>query len=91
MERNIIVGKIYKHVSGNYYRVICIANDSENDDGIEPKQLVVYESLGKTRSFWARSYERFNEKIDKKKYPDATGEYRFELVDDEIEFRKKKK
>ena len=26
--RDIIVGKTYRHVSGNYYRVICIVNDS---------------------------------------------------------------
>jgi len=86
MARDIIVGKTYKHISGNYYRVICIANDSENDDGLEPKQLVIYESLGKKRSFWARSYELFNEKVNKKKDQDSMQEYRFELIDDEIQF-----
>jgi len=91
MVRDIIVGKTYKHISGNYYRVICIANDSENNDGLEPKQLVIYESLGKKRSFWSRSYELFNEKIDKNKDQDTMQEYRFELVDEDIEFGKKNK
>lgn len=86
MERDIIVGKTYRHISGNYYRVICIAKDSENFDGVESKQLVIYESLGADRSFWARSYNLFNEKIDKKNNPDSMGEYRFELIDDDINF-----
>ena len=89
MERDIIVGKTYKHISGNYYRVVCIANDSENDDGMDPKQLVIYESLGTKRSFWARSYELFNEKVDKKMHPDSMQKYRFELVDGEINFGEK--
>lgn len=86
MGRDIIVGKTYRHISGNYYRVICIAKDSENFDGVEPRQLVIYESLGPDRSFWARPYNLFNEKIDKKINVDAVQEYRFELVDDEINF-----
>ncbi len=87
MERDIIVGKIYRHLSGNYYRVICIAKDSETPKGEEPRQMVVYESLGKDRSFWVRPYELFQEKVDKKKNPDCVQEYRFELVDDTITFR----
>ena len=86
MERDIIVGKTYRHISGNYYRVICIVKDSENYDGIEPRQLVIYESLGADRSIWARSYELFNTKVDKELNPDAVQEYRFELVDDDIKW-----
>lgn len=88
MERDIIVGKIYRHISGNYYRVMCIAKDSENFDGVDSRQLVIYESLGADRNFWVRPYNLFNEKVDKKSNPDATQEYRFELVDDEINFGK---
>lgn len=87
MEREILIGETYKHISGNYYRVICIANDSENDDGIDPRQLVIYESLGTKRSIWARSYEKFNEKIDKKT-TDSLQEYRFELVNEKLKFGK---
>lgn len=79
MERDIIVGKIYRHISGNYYRVICIANDStKNIDG-KPQQLVVYESLNNDRKVWVRPYYLFNATVDD---PDSIQKYRFELVDD---------
>lgn len=79
MERDIIVGKIYRHISGNYYRVICIANDStKNIDG-KPQQLVVYESLKNDRKVWVRPYYLFNAAVDD---PDSIQKYRFELVDD---------
>lgn len=79
MERDIIVGKIYRHISGNYYRVICIANDStKNIDG-KPQQLVVYESLKNDRKVWVRPYDLFNAVVDD---PDSIQKYRFELVDD---------
>lgn len=87
MERDILVGKIYRHMSGNYYRVICIAKDSETSRDKEPRQMVVYESLGKDHSIWVRPYQLFQEKVDKKKDPDCVQEYRFELVDDTISFR----
>lgn len=86
MERDIIVGKIYRHVSGNYYRVICIAKDSEQYQGVEARPLVIYESLGPDHSVWARSYELFNTKVDKKLNPDEVQEYRFELVEDNMKW-----
>lgn len=86
MERDIIVGKTYRHISGNYYRVICIAKYTEQYDGTEPRQLVIYESLGSDHSIWSRSYDLFNLKVDKKINPDEVQQYRFELVDDEIKF-----
>ncbi len=87
MNREVIVGKIYRHMSGSYYRVLCIAKDSENQVNGEPKSLVVYESLGRDRAVWVRSYDLFQEKVDKTKYPNCVQEYRFELVDDNISFR----
>lgn len=84
MERDIIVGKTYRHISGNYYRVICIAKDSEQYQGTEPRQLVIYESLSPDRSIWSREYSLFNTKVDRKLNPDEVQEYRFELVDDNI-------
>ena len=86
MERDIIVGKTYRHISGNYYRVICIAKDSEQYDGVEPRQLVIYESLGPDRSIWSRAYNLFNMKVDHELNPDEVQEYRFELVDDDIKW-----
>lgn len=86
MERDIIVGKTYRHVSGNYYRVICIAKDSEQYQGMEPRSLVIYESLGSDHSIWSRSYDLFNMKVDHELNPNEVQEYRFELVDDEIKW-----
>ena len=74
-------------MSGTYYRVICIAKDSEAYVGEEARQMVVYESLGKDHSIWVRPYDLFQEKVDKEKYPNCVQEYRFELVDDTITFR----
>ncbi len=74
-------------MSGNYYRVICLAKDSETCIGDEARQMVVYESLGSDHTIWVRPYDLFQEKVDKEKYPDCVQEYRFELVDDAITFR----
>lgn len=81
--RDLIVGKTYKHVSGNYYRIICIANDSTQMINGEPVQIVVYESLSSDHKIWTRPYDLFNKKNDSK---DSIQKYRFELVDDEIYF-----
>lgn len=83
MERDILVGKTYRHVTGNYYRVICIANDSTTNIDGKPRQIVVYESLGSNRKIWVRPYELFNTKTTD---PDEIQEYRFELVDDSFDF-----
>ena len=79
--RDIIVGKIYRHVSGNYYRVICIANDSTSSDEDGPKQIVVYETFGPKRTVWVRPYELFNALNEDAEY---VQKYRFEEVDDYI-------
>jgi hypothetical protein len=81
MDRDIIVGKTYRHLSGNYFRVICIANDSTTKDGDEPRQLVVYESLGNDHKIWVRPYDMFNQLVED---DDSVQKYRFELVDDKI-------
>lgn len=84
MERDILVGKIYRHMSGNYYRVICIANDSTKvEDGV-PQQVVVYESLEKDHKIWTRPYSLFNALVEE---PEIMQKYRFELVDDSIHFK----
>ncbi len=85
MERNIIVGKTYRHVSGNYYRVICIGNDTMESVNNKPRQLVVYESLASDHKIWVRPYDLFNALNDN---PDYEQKYRFELVDNSSFFRK---
>lgn len=78
--RDIVVGKTYRHFSGNYYRVICIAIDSTS--GEEKKEVVVYESLGKKRTIFTRPIELFNEKVDSSKYKDVLQTYKFEPIDE---------
>lgn len=81
-ERDIQVGKTYRHFSGNYYKVLCLAIDSTS--GEEKKEVVVYESLNKTRTIFTRPLDLFNEKVDKKNYPDSLQEYKFEPISDDI-------
>lgn len=79
---DVTVGKMYRHFKGKYYRVLCIAYDSETPKDQELKQMVVYESLYGDHRIWVRPYDLFVSKVDKKMYPDALQEYRFELVEE---------
>lgn len=79
---DVIVGKKYRHFKGEYYRVICIACDSQTPVGEPLKEVVVYESLYGKHKIWTRPYELFIERVDKDMYPDVDQEYRFELVDE---------
>ena len=42
MDREVQVGKIYRHFKGNYYRVILIAKHTETGE-----KMVVYQALSK--------------------------------------------
>lgn len=71
---------IVRHFKGNLYRIITLARNTET------KELeVIYESLyaseDGTRKVWARPYTMFDSKVDKEKYPNATQEYRMEIVE----------
>lgn len=74
MDARVRVGGVYKHFKGSYYTVLCIACDSET---MVP--TVIYKNLN-SPAIWARPLESFISKVDKKKYPDATQEDRFELM-----------
>lgn len=84
LDRNFRVGNIVRHFKGNLYVIKDIAKDSETG-----KSVVVYETLytdhvangSSGKRTWVRPYESFIEKLDKTKYPDATQEYRFEIVE----------
>ena len=78
MEREIKVGKKYKHFKGNLYEVVAIAYDSETNNDIEPRKLVVYKGLYEDGKIWVRDYDMFISKVDKNKYPEVLQEYRFE-------------
>ena len=81
--REIKIGKKYKHFKGNLYKVIDIVNDSESNNDIEYKKVVIYQALYGDNLKWARPYDMFNSEVDHIKYPDVEQKYRFEEVDEQ--------
>ena len=80
--REIKIGKKYKHFKGKLYKVIDIVNDSESNNDIEYKKVVIYQALYGDNLKWARPYDMFNSEVDHIKYPDVEQKYRFEEVDE---------
>ena len=81
MERQIKIGKIYRHFKGNLYKVIDVVCDAESTSD-DIKKIVIYEAQYKDHIRWARSLDAFLSEVDHKKYPDVSQKYRFEEVDD---------
>lgn len=67
-------GQLWKHFKGNVYRIVCIAEDTEN---LNP--VVVYQDV-KDTNYWARSLWVFISEVDHKKYPEVTKKWRFERI-----------
>ena len=80
--REIKIGKKYRHFKGNLYKVIDIVNDSESNNDIEYKKVVIYQALYGDNLKWARPYDMFNSEVDRIKYPEVEQKYRFEEVDE---------
>ena len=78
--REIKIGKIYRHFKGNLYIVLDIVNDSESNNDLEYKKVVIYQALYGDNLKWARPYDMFNSEVDHEKYPDIEQKYRFEEV-----------
>lgn len=70
-------GECYRHFKGNRYQVLVVARHTEREE-----ELVVYEGLYGNHPVYARPLEMFLEKVDKRKFPDAEQQYRFELEED---------
>lgn len=70
-----VIGRRYRHFKGSIYIVDGIAVHSET---AEP--LVIYHEEHERNRMWARPLSMFLSPVDKKKYPDATQEMRFEKI-----------
>ena len=66
-------GMIYRHFKGSYYRIICIARDSEN-----LAEMVVYENRDDSEKKFVRPLSEFMSEVDTEKYPGCRQKYRFE-------------
>lgn len=69
---NIIV----RHFKGNFYRIICLARNTETEEN-----MVVYQSItenGVLDRIWVRNEDMFCSEVDHEKYPDVKQKYRFE-------------
>ncbi len=64
---------IYRHFKGSYYRIICIARDSET-----LAEMVVYENRDDSGKKFVRPLSEFMSEVDHEKYPDCGRKYRFE-------------
>lgn len=73
-DRSVEVGKTYRHFKGKIVEVIAISQDTESPG----QYYVVYKC--EDGAIWSRPYGIFVGKVDRKKYPDAGQEYRFEEV-----------
>ena len=74
MEREIKVGRVYRHFKGDYYLVEGIVIHSETYE-----RMVLYRALYEDGKRYVRPYDMFASQMDRVKYPNAKQEYRFEL------------
>jgi len=73
--RKINQGDIFRHFKGNLYQIVAIAYEEETME-----KVVVYQALYGDFAYYTRKLTNFLSKVDKKKYPDSTCEYRFEKI-----------
>ena len=75
--RELKIGSVYKHFKGNLYKVEGVAKHSETGE-----DYVVYRQMYGERELFIRPKDMFLEEVDRKKYPEVTQRYRFELIEE---------
>ena len=69
-----MIGQLYRHFKGDFYRVLTVAVHSETAE-----LLVIYYKPDKMTQLWARPLAMFLSPVDAKKYPNAKQKMRFAL------------
>jgi len=77
MQRELMIGRKYRHFKGKEYQVIDVAMHSETRE-----KMVVYRALYDDFSLFVRPYDMFLSEVDREKYPDVPAKYRFELIEE---------
>ena len=75
MRHNPQPQEVYRYFKGNLYQIRCLAKDSETGE-----MMVVYQAMYGDFQIYVSTLSSFMEEIDRQKYPDADGYYRFELL-----------
>ena len=75
MRRTVKIHGVYRHHKGMYYIVEDVAEHTETGE-----KLVIYRALYGGGRVWARPYDMFLSKVDRKKYPEAKQKWRFEKI-----------
>ncbi|HAQ51885.1 MAG TPA: DUF1653 domain-containing protein [Lachnospiraceae bacterium] len=80
-QSNPLTGEVYRHFKGKMYKVMGVAVHSETGEA-----MVIYQGMYGDHVTYVRPYESFIEKLDKKKYEDASETYRFTFIPMNSEF-----